>query len=701
MPYYYSRSVEVGLSVADLDQTTTVEPSRTLGPESTANAEHASAIFRDNYTNGRLRETGICAEDGRELQFLGEFSDMPFIMVHARPNSAAINPPNGGHPTRAHPSQGAMALSLTVRIPSKSLLPLHHSEIGLSGKPDVKIDVFLNGQLCASTSIQEREGYSDQHGVLKLFSGARVGRLIERPWILNLSNLDLQNRFSQNDEITAPEIHEKWNTVSEALESFVESFGISDHGKIPITCEYLKCLARAPVPSGLSSLNVTGEQAFAFIDVVITTGKSRNKRSHDLYLMSPRPLRLPGFGKRNKNASRVLSEIQPKLQAEIGDRRRSADVEVASQPFSLHHQPRGESEGKPIQTLTPKEPQVKSKEATKPSTELRRTSPSRLRVRRYQSSSSSSSLMQNKPDQSLSHDAYLGDDQAIQTTSRKHTEDFSAPAHQGEGPPPKKQKPRFHYHIVLSTEQTREEEIESLEAQAREDAYLLGCQTRSTRSCVANAARFHADLERLPAKIEEPAGEIVTIEDKNASPTKPNFKKPQRRPVPIFPSYPALQSQGDKPREIYSESLITPKQPTALPPPVKRSGFYKPRPRMTKASSRPPSTPSSISDQLSSSPEKPLILRHASTSSHSTVSNIHVDRPQDTAKPSPNLLQQPSRLAVTSSVNASTRAPEPWEVSELCKNSVVTYAPEGVLRQVKGEKYVPFLTQFPFNCSYL
>lgn len=83
MPTFYSCSTTVELSVANLASATTTKAENKQCPESTQSITNISkAIARDS-KNGTLGEIALTGDDGRQLQFLGKYQDMPFFVSRA------------------------------------------------------------------------------------------------------------------------------------------------------------------------------------------------------------------------------------------------------------------------------------------------------------------------------------------------------------------------------------------------------------------------------------------------------------------------------------------------------------------------------------------------------------------------------------------------------------------------------------------
>ena len=83
MPTLYARSTTVQLSVADLENTTTIDYKPSLG-SNMGEVTNNAAEFARGSRNGTLTETPLYTDDsGTHMRFLGRHQNMPFFIVQA------------------------------------------------------------------------------------------------------------------------------------------------------------------------------------------------------------------------------------------------------------------------------------------------------------------------------------------------------------------------------------------------------------------------------------------------------------------------------------------------------------------------------------------------------------------------------------------------------------------------------------------
>ncbi|KAI4182919.1 MAG: hypothetical protein L6R41_005707, partial [Letrouitia leprolyta] len=412
MPKFRARSIDVRLSVAELDKTITPSPLNTLCQESTFNAHRAIKQFEADAKDGTLPETSLWSdEDGCSLGYLGEHQSMPFFMVHAkplypfkrptaraskgrkkppplqlpavndddfdspltdftdspltpisilgsvrsrdghnhggkqaqaRPRKSSIHQLQGGESAEGDPrpsnlrqpeytlaaglnsardsttnsanrshlageksghdyslgghsskTQQPQALCLRVLPAAKSFLKTCDPSAAWTYN-DIKIDVYLNGDLCASSYVPEKVHHIKPQDT---FSGARDGRLTEKPWVLmppKADTIDDSVHLSEPEQIE-DRARRRWMVISDALIIAALSHGQSPRKEIPIISQYLQSVAAIPMPATLPSILKTNHKRFSIIDVLVTSGKGNKDPVHGSYLLRPLSLKLYGF----------------------------------------------------------------------------------------------------------------------------------------------------------------------------------------------------------------------------------------------------------------------------------------------------------------------------------------------------------------------------------------------------------------------
>ncbi|KAL8954426.1 MAG: hypothetical protein Q9183_007126, partial [Haloplaca sp. 2 TL-2023] len=186
------------------------------------------------------------------------------------------------------------ALCLRIAHGSRSFFPSQDTSNARWHHQDLKVEIYLNGDLTVSTVI---EGKSRNHPP-SIFSGSRIGRLIERPWILvPPAHHVSEDSTTLNGAAQPPEsATNRWSEVAKALQEVVDGMSCNDRNELPPSGQYLQSLASVPMPDTLHDLLTARSDAFAAIDVVLTTGVRGMKSNRIPYLTSPTPLIIQGYG---------------------------------------------------------------------------------------------------------------------------------------------------------------------------------------------------------------------------------------------------------------------------------------------------------------------------------------------------------------------------------------------------------------------
>lgn len=190
------------------------------------------------------------------------------------------------------------ALTLTVLLSKMSFLRSYDRGLERYITQDVKIDVFFNGDLCASTYVPERyRGYANnQTELTQRFSGRRIARLAQRPWILVPTVQDDEASSEKNRRSTdGGSAKQRWKALSSALGVEAGKWGQNSYGELPVIGEYLASLAKLEMPSEVEELQRSGSRNFGVLDVVIITGKGQKDDSSTPYLSEPTRLRVKDY----------------------------------------------------------------------------------------------------------------------------------------------------------------------------------------------------------------------------------------------------------------------------------------------------------------------------------------------------------------------------------------------------------------------
>ncbi|KAL8681323.1 MAG: hypothetical protein Q9186_002532 [Xanthomendoza sp. 1 TL-2023] len=634
MPTYYTGGVNIRLSAAEYHKTVTSKPARHHSKESSANVEKALKEFEDH---GRtLAETTLRNPDGHRLGFLGEYKNMPFLMAEDRfgsPSFQLHDPKAQRHEKSKSPEP--QALCLRILSTRRTFHTVGKPRKVKWGHSDMKIDIFLNGDLCSSAYIAE-SAFHKKEPLRNTFSGAKIDRMAEKPWILVADD-----RIGPND--VAEDVASRWNEIAQAHKLAAESHKRNEKNEMSCLGDYLHSLASLPMPATLPELLETGNKRFAIIDVVITAGRGRKQDASTPYLMRPTPLKLHRFGTHREGSPIRVSprSITPPPQWTTRERsihppRSAADAEILSQQFSLKYVGRG-SAGRVTRRVDNHENQVSS-----PAHRDGHYTKGQLTIPGH-------SIMEaaNAPSPLATP--------AITHVPESRPQLQSPPIllpHQSN----QVKRRRMLYHDVIDTRQTREEELNDIMQQA----VSLNTDRLITRSRLADTAHEPHDL---PKPLPPVAADRNSIAPEPLTPTRMvtlRYGSPTRFPAPQATTTPSISTHCRK-------------RALDLPP-------------------RPPDTYTADA----SSPEQPLMqLRHTTPNDKAQASTLAEESLRLDVSSIPRFPVAPAiwMKIDTASVDSPVvekkkkgEAVEGWVVPEASKGAVVRYAEADVVRQVRSER---------------
>ncbi|KAL8704567.1 MAG: hypothetical protein Q9201_002259 [Fulgogasparrea decipioides] len=627
------------------------------------------------------------------------------------------------------------ALCLRVLPGKRSFLALDPNLDG-SNQNDLKVDVFLNGDLCTSAYFSEKPRNVKDHG-RHIYSGARTGRLVEKPWILMPPATDT----SRGADPLVPRTQSvegarsRWAKIAHALMSAAETTGRNSRDELPGIGQYLQSLASLPVPAALPALVTTGQ--FAVIDVVVSTGKGRKDDVSGIYLARPMPLKLHGFGMRIDTALNTSREPPTKQQTATDDRfalsvEPQADEQIARQSFSSYKGRRGSSgrfirktPGNEVSTEPTGGPNMhrlfgklslteQSKATSRVSSGTQGTYQSHVPDPANPSRKGPMSVPGESADPATSKSGQ-GSSRSPpilrKRRSRTKSLTITIPEHYSTSSPLTKssndrsKRPRIQYHDVLTTQQTLDEEIEDIVREAKEQAkrqianFNPADPAPDVDAPAISASAYAMMGNGMEAPQSNKPSKVVKIRmslQKQRS-NRNSSGKPDTTLTAATPSLNYSQANNS----IFSDLSSTP-----LPDPT---GEAVPSPAYM-----PPQSPQRQHDEIvmppvsasvDSSPEKPLIQRYLSATPQtgSTTQNSRAAAVNTPISPSSNTIQPSQTVpnetpsSVRSSMkkgmpsNATPNRPVPWTVPELSKNSIVTYAEGETVRQTKAVKAGRFM----------
>lgn len=216
------------------------------------------------------------------------------------------------------------ALALTVFLSKDSFV--HSCGTRTKQVPqDVKIDVFFNGEMTASTYVPARYR-GEANNMIQLtqrFSGRRMNRMAERPWVIVPpgQNADGTLRTNKRNKAAYVGAQQRWERIGKGLKEEGEKFGRNKYGEPSVVGEYLASLAKFEMPVEVDEMQKGGGPKFGVIDVVITLGKGQKDEPEKGYLKEPTKLRLRGFNddevRKQEDKAVKKSETEPLTERNI------------------------------------------------------------------------------------------------------------------------------------------------------------------------------------------------------------------------------------------------------------------------------------------------------------------------------------------------------------------------------------------------
>ncbi|KAI4232466.1 MAG: hypothetical protein LQ349_004989 [Xanthoria aureola] len=484
MPSYQTGGLNIRLAVTNFNKTITPNPQSQQNKQSLANAERTMKQFTER--GAIIAETPFLDADGCSLGFLGRNRDMPFFISHAKPpspfkekqtqpssqsipqdedsqdspltelsspglspfpdlddackadrrsNSLNLPPVINDSPYQSTMQAGVQALCLRIQPAKKTFLCGGETRRIKWGHSDMKIDIFLNGDLCSSSYVPESAFYK-KTPLRDTFTGVRVGWVTEKPWIL-LPSTSKVSGFSDpsiRDRPTSEGVEGRWKEIAQALQIAANSYGRNERDELCPTSDYLQSLVSLQMPATLPGMLEGGSKHYAIIDVVVVAGRGRKENASAPYLMNPMPLKPESS--QNPSPTRVTQEndaLEPKKRVRIGHPTRSAaDSEILAQGFALEYVRR-----RGAGTVTPAPDNNETRVAVGPPNGHRSDDTSTLR-----------------PPQLIP--------EAIKTSSAIPPLLSTQASHS--------KRSRMIYHDVIDTRQTWEEELKGIVDQAASDA---------------------------------------------------------------------------------------------------------------------------------------------------------------------------------------------------------------------------------------
>lgn len=188
------------------------------------------------------------------------------------------------------------SLCLTVFLSPASFSRAYEQRLKRTIYGDVKIDVYFNGELCASSFIAERHHgntYRMTEHIVR-FSGRRIGRLLEKPWVIVPAGQLPDGTLRECKRSKGPYggAKQRWRALAETLEAEANKTGRDQYGEYSMLGDYLSSLGKLEMPSELEEMQKAGGSKFGVIDVIVILGKGQKDDASHLQLTQPTAIRL-------------------------------------------------------------------------------------------------------------------------------------------------------------------------------------------------------------------------------------------------------------------------------------------------------------------------------------------------------------------------------------------------------------------------
>ena len=135
--------------------------------------------------------------------------------------------------------------------------------------------MYLNGHFFDSELI--RYGYATRNSArtkqIVRFTGFRIGRVIEKPWIIVPSGRDPDGAPAQYHDRGSDAAGKRWHAISNALLLAADRAGRGRDGERSALGEYLESLVSLPMLPEVAGVQKPGSADFGVIDVVISWTK--------------------------------------------------------------------------------------------------------------------------------------------------------------------------------------------------------------------------------------------------------------------------------------------------------------------------------------------------------------------------------------------------------------------------------------------
>ncbi|KAL9580708.1 MAG: hypothetical protein Q9212_004338 [Teloschistes hypoglaucus] len=603
---------------------------------------------------------------------------------------------------------------------------------------DLKFDVFLDGELCTSTSMSKSLFAREKSRMI--FSGARIGQVMEKPWCLmpptRMAHGGPNPSSAQGHLVESAE--NRWKDVSQKLVLAAKLPGRSIDNELPALGRYLQALASVKMPGALPGMLTTNMTGFAVIDVVVSTGKLDTKEQSSPYLRQPTSLPIQGFGLESDDSARRKAEARTKREAvnqvREADRGKSKTHEkIAKQLSPLHRElynnsgrsarksigdtrrPTGLSETPEVEDLLGNLSLLNHSRDDSASTPLA-SAPNQSHVIAPPSHARKMPVSDPRKRQSFPT-AEVAEPTSTAIPRKRRASLMSAypapitipagsPTSLVKSSSERVKKQRMPYYNVLTTARTQEEEMEAI---IKDAAHVA--QRRITRSEMVNSGKevdTTIDIFTQPAAIMDRA--MQPPQAKKTSARKSYLGAPRKQPArparisdpfmskPLIATGGPLFSTEDVGPSFMQQipSTSPPREPVTYPTSSESSPdkpliqHYRKTPTMPSRIPQPtdpaaPASPSATTSPMSTTPTKPTRAAPFSINQQTPAPQPQA-YPQPKPKPKPKPKNTPASASSPAYRNTPVKPSSGWEVPEISRNGIVSYPQGDMVRQTRAEK---------------
>ncbi|EMC98967.1 hypothetical protein BAUCODRAFT_386324 [Baudoinia panamericana UAMH 10762] len=172
------------------------------------------------------------------------------------------------------------ALCLTVDLVNKSFLPQQRGSTVRVTNKDLKLEVFINGELVGSSFVNTRGSAVELRNDRVRFAGTRLHRQLEKPWVY----------VGQAGDPAYSTSEQRWQATGEALGTEARMRGHNNWGDSPPSAQLLNALSQMHLPDRLRQ-----KHQLAVIDLVITAGSGKKYGPEAGYITEPSRMKEPNY----------------------------------------------------------------------------------------------------------------------------------------------------------------------------------------------------------------------------------------------------------------------------------------------------------------------------------------------------------------------------------------------------------------------